>query len=332
MTGEVLVTGAAGFLGGHICARFADAGWRVTGFDVAPANVTRWPHREGSILDAESLTEAARGKNVIVHAAAIAHLWTRDPRDYFRVNADGTRRVAQCAADVGARLVHVSSYTTLIGKNADETTPLDEGVVLAPDDLLGPYPASKREAELRVLDLVRAGLDAVIVLPSSPVGPGDRRITPPTQMLIDMAKGALPAYLDCMLNMVDARAVADGVFRAVTTGVKGERYLLTGEDIAFADLAAKVAALTGKAAPKMAIPYGLAWTTAMVEAGVSNLTGRAPKAPLTGVRLARRRVRFSHAKASESFGYHPGTIDDALFDSLGWLAAEGLISQPSVAG
>jgi dihydroflavonol-4-reductase len=240
---------------------------------------------------------------------------------YDRVNMRGTCEVLIAARRAGARMVHVSSYVTLIGGPDRGGTLLDETVELTPSQMLGPYPRTKREAELAALAAARAGQEVVIVQPSAPVGPGDHRMTPPSRMIRDLAAGRTPAVLDCLLNLVDVRVLAEGVIAARDRGASGERYLLTGEDLPMADLAARVAALAGVAPPRFTVPHWVALAAARAEAGIARLTGRPPTAPLTGVRLAGRRVRFSNAKARAAFGFAPPPVDQALADALEWMRA-----------
>ena len=249
MSGPTLVTGAGGFVGGHVVATLAARGEAVRGLDIAfptalPDGVERV---EGSILDQAALAGAMAGAGAVIHCAAIADLWSPNRWTYDRVNMRGTCEVLIAARKAGARVVHVSSYVTLIGGPdrrviGGEAT-LDETVELSPSDMLGPYQRSKREAELAALSAARMGQEVVIVQPSAPVGPGDNRLTPPSRMIRDLAAGKTPAVLDCLLNLVDVRALATGVIAARDKGRSGERYLLTGEDLTMAELATKVAAL-----------------------------------------------------------------------------------------
>ena len=265
------------------------------------------------------------GAGAVIHCAAIADLWAPSRWAYDRVNMRGTCEVLIAARRAGARVVHVSSYVTLIGGPDEGEAMLDETVELTPTDMLGPYPRSKREAELAALSAARMGQEVVIVQPSAPVGPGDHRLTPPSRMIRDLAAGKTPAVLDCRLNLVDVRALADGLIAARDKGQSGERYLLTGEDLTMAQLAAKVAALAGAAAPRFRAPHWLALAAARVEAVVSALTRRPPAVPLTGVRLAGRRVRFDNAKARAELGFAPPPVDQALADAVAWMRAAGLI-------
>ena len=251
MSGPTLVTGAGGFLGGHVVAALTARGEDVRALDLRfPAALPEGVERvEASILDPDAMASAARGCAAVIHCAAIADLWV--PRNvlYHRVNTRGTCEALIAARKAGARMVHVSSYTTLIGGPDRGEVTLDETVELTPSALLGRYPRTKRESELAALSAERQGQEVVIVLPSAPVGPGDHRGTPPTRLIHSLAKGKTPALLDCLLNLVDVRALADGVIAARDRGRSGERYLLTGEDLTMADLAGRVAALTGVPAP-----------------------------------------------------------------------------------
>jgi dihydroflavonol-4-reductase len=323
MSGPTLVTGAGGFLGGHVAQLLAARGEAVRGFDIAfPAPLPEGAERiQGSILDPDALARAAAGVTAVIHCAALTDLWQLRRVLYDRVNMRGTCEVLIAARKAGARLVHVSSYVTLIGGPDRGEALLDETVELTPSQMLGPYPRTKREAELAALAAAHMDQQVVIVQPSAPVGPGDHRMTPPSRMLRDLAAGRTPAVLDCLLNLVDVRALAEGVIAARDRGQSGERYLLTGEDLPMAGLADRVAALAGIAPPRFAVPHWIALAAARAEAGIARLTGRPPTAPLTGVRLAGRRVSFSNAKARAALGFAPPPIDQALADALAWMRA-----------
>ncbi len=325
MSGPTLVTGAGGFLGGHVVAALAARGESVRALDIAfPAVLPEGVERiDGSILDQAALAGAMAGAGAVIHCAAIADLWEPSRWAYDRVNMRGTCEVLIAARRAGARVVQVSSYVTLIGGPDKGEATLDETVELTPTDMLGPHPRSKREAELAALCAVRMGQEVVIVQPSAPVGPGDHRLTPPSRMIRDLAAGKTAAVLDCLLNLVDVRALAEGVIAARDKGRSGERYLLTGEDLTMVELAAKVAALAGVAAPRFRVPHWLALAAARIEAGVSAVTRRPPTAPLTGVRLAGRRVRFDNAKAREELGFAPPPVDQALADAVAWMRETG---------
>lgn len=324
MTGSVLVTGAGGFLGGHLVAALTARGEAVRALDLSfPAPLPEGAERiEASILDPEALRLAALGCTSVIHCAAIADLWAPRNLLYHRVNTRGTCEVLIAARKVGARMVQVSSYTTLIGGPDQGEATLDEETQLTPSALLGRYPRTKREAELAALAAAGQGQDVVIVLPSAPVGRGDHRQTPPTKLIRGLATGKTLALLDCLLNLVDVRALAKGVIAARDEGRSGQRYLLTGENLTMADLAGRIAVLSGVPAPTRTVPYWLALTAARIEDRLSALTKRPPTAPLTGVRLAGRRVRFDNRKARTELGFDPPPIDRALADAVAWLATQ----------
>ncbi len=328
MSGPTLVTGAGGFLGGHIVGALAARGEAVRAFDLAfPAPLPEGVARiEGSILDADALARAADGAAAIIHCAAITDLWQRRPILYDRVNTRGTCEVLVAARRAGARMVQVSSYLTLVARDEPGGRTLDERVEVPPTRLLGPYPRTKREAELFCLAAAAQGLDVVIVLPSAPVGPGDWRLTPPSRMIRDLAAQRLPALIDCLMNLVDVRALAAGVIAARDHGRAGRRYLLSGADLPIGEVAAKVAAAAGVAPPRRRVPWALAVAAARAEAGLARLTGRAPRTPLTGVALAGKHVRFSNARAREELGFAPPAVDAALAEAVAWMRAQGLLS------
>ncbi|HUF87252.1 MAG TPA: NAD-dependent epimerase/dehydratase family protein [Thermohalobaculum sp.] len=329
MSRPTLVTGAGGFLGGHVVAALAGRGEAVRALDLAfPAPLAQGVERiEGSILDPDLMARAAQGTAAVIHCAALTDLWARRRVLYDRVNTRGTCEVLVAARRAGARVVHVSSYVTLVGGPDAGAATLDETVELPPSALLGPYPRTKREAELFALSAARMGHDVVVVMPSAPVGPGDWRLTPPTRMIRDLAAGRTPALLDCLINLVDVRAVAEGVIAARDRGRSGARYLLTGEDLEMAGIAARIGALAGVRPPRWRVPPGVALAAARVEAALASVTGRPPKAPLTGVRLAARRVRFSSAKARAELGFDPPPVEAALADAVDWLRAAGMLAR-----
>jgi dihydroflavonol-4-reductase len=273
----------------------------------------------GSILDQDAIEKAMNGVDHVVHAAAIAHLWTPDLFDYDRVNVVGTCLMLAAARRAGASMVYVSSFTTLISDETPRDALLDESTEVVPSKLLGRYPRSKRQAELAVMSAAEAGQTVCIVLPGAPVGAGDYNLTPPTRMISDLIDGSTPALLECTLNLVDANAVAEAIVKALTLGESGARYLLTGDDVAMREVANKIARITGKAAPKYTVPISIALLAARTEALVAKITKKPPKAPLSGVRLAGRPCRFNNAKACRDLGFTPRPWEECVEESVAWL-------------
>lgn len=314
-----LVTGAGGFLGGHVLALLSERGEPTRALDLTfpqplPPGVEQVT---GSILDKDLLGEAMQGTTHVIHAAAISGLWAPGRFDFDRVNGLGTCLVVAAARRAQAGMVHVSSFTTLIGRATPRDAVLDERAEITPSQQLGSYPRTKRQAELFCQTAVRTtGQRIVIVQPAAPVGPGDNRLTPPTRLLRDLAGGKVPALLESWMNLVDMRAVANACLTARHEGESGERYLLSGEDIRLSDLADRVAAITGTPPPKARVPGWVALAAARAEAMWARVSKRPPTAPLTGVRLALRPCRFDNAKARATLAFAPRSLEEVLPEAL----------------
>lgn len=317
-----LVTGAAGFVGRHLVAALAAAGENVRALDLVDCEGAETVI--GSIEDAEAAARAVRGADFVFHLAGNAQIWARDARSFDCVNHVGTRVMLEAARRAGVRrFVHCSSLTTLVGRR----TPIgasraDESMRLAADDMLGPYPRSKLLAERAAEHAAAEGLDVVIAIPTEPLGPGDESLTPPTRLILDLLAGKIPATIDCMLNFVDVRSLAAGLIAARDRGRRGERYILGGENVSMRRLLDALERVSGRAMPKAQLPYWAALAVALVDTEIlSRLTGRAPKAPLTGVRLAGRRVSFSSDKARRELGWVSAPFEPALDDARRWLVS-----------
>lgn len=315
---KVLVTGAGGFLGRLITQHAVASGMDVRTLDLDfPCQELPSEQRlTGSILDRALVAQAMAGVDGVINAAAVTDLWTRRRLDFDLVNVAGAALVAAAARRCGARLVHVSSYTTLIHRSMPDRTVLTADATVPATRLLGRYPRTKRQAEAVIETATAAGLWAAMVLPTAPVGAGDHRPTPPGDLLRGLISGRFPSLLPCTLNIVDAAAVARATLAALTNGQTGGRYLLAGDDIDIFDLAKKVEAITGVAAPMGRVPAWLALAAARAEAALSFVSGRPPKAPLTGVRLALRPCRFDDTPAREELGFAPRTLGDVLPEAI----------------
>jgi dihydroflavonol-4-reductase len=327
--GLALVTGATGFVGAAVARALIAAGHEVrvlarpssdrrnlSGLDVEVA--------EGSLEDAASLASAVAGCRCLFHVAADYRLWVPDPAAMFRANVDGTRALMEAALAAGVeRIVYTSSVATLgLVKNgaADEATPSSEA------DMIGPYKRSKFLAEQAVHELV-AGRDlpAVIVNPSTPIGPGDVKPTPTGRIIVEAAKGKMPGYVDTGLNIVHVDDVAAGQLLAAERGVVGERYILGGENLSLADILGEVARVVGRRPPALKIPYAVVLPIAAGAEMMARLTGREPFTTLDGVRMSRKKMYFSSAKAMRELGYQPRPARDAIADAIAWFGANGYL-------
>ncbi|MEO1135150.1 MAG: NAD-dependent epimerase/dehydratase family protein [Pseudomonadota bacterium] len=326
MSEITLVTGGAGFVGKALVQKLRAAGERVLSFDLAPPEHV--DDRQGSVTDPQALAGVMGGVTSVFHLAGNAQLWARDATVFDQINYQGTQIVADATRLARARLVHCSSLTTLVGRE----TPIgpsvaDEDSRIAPADMLGAYPKSKRKAEQAVEDTVKEGLDGVIAIPTEPLGPGDETLTPPTRMILDFANGKTPAFIDCILNFVPVESLADGLIAARDRGRRGERYLLGGENMAMADLLAMIEKESGRPAPTTKMPYWVALAAGAIDTRlVAPITGKPPKAPLTGVRLAGRQVSFSSAKAEKQLNWKASPAGPALRETIRWFSQRKLLN------
>jgi dihydroflavonol-4-reductase len=279
---------------------------------------------EGSLEDAPSLARAVAGCRYLFHAAADYRLWVPDPAPMFAANVEGTRILMRAVLDCGIeRVVYTSSVATLglvPEGSADEETPSKV------DDMVGPYKRSKFQAEEVVRDLAaRSGLPAVIVNPSAPVGPCDRKPTPTGRLILETARGHMPGYVDTGLNIVHVDDVAAGHLAAAEMGEVGERYILGGENLPLAAILAEVARAASTRPPRIRVPYAVAYPVAVGAELLARLTEKEPFITLDGVRMARKKMYFTSAKASCKLGYAPRPARNAIADSVGWFKANGYL-------
>ena len=328
----ILVTGATGFVGSAVARRLIGNGLKVRvlvrrdsdrrnieGLDVEVAT--------GDLTDRVSLDGAAKGCTALFHVAADYRLWTRDPERMFATNVDGTLNVLRAAAEAGAARIVYTSSVAVLGLRADGK-PADEETPVAFADMIGPYKQSKFRAEAEVRRLVvDEGLPVVIVNPSMPVGPGDVKPTPTGRMIVEAASGRVPAYVDSGLNVVHVDDVATGHLLAFERGKLGERYVLGGEDMSLREVLNAVTAAAGRRPPRLRLPHGLVLPVAYAAEAWCRLSGgRDPFVTVDGVRMARKRMYYSSAKARRVLGYESGAARDALGDAVAWFRDNGYCS------
>ena len=330
-TGATVVTGAAGFIGSAVVRQALAAGQRVRAVvrkRASSANLEGLDVEivEADLRDADQVREALAGARFVLHVAADYRLWAADPEAIFRNNLASTQAVVDAALAVGVeRLVYTSSVATLAlpadGRAADET------MSLALDDATGAYKRSKVAAEQLVDAAVRTrGLPAVIVNPSTPIGPRDARPTPTGRIIVEAARGRIPAFVDTGLNLVHVDDVAAGHLAALQRGRIGERYVLGGQNATLATFLTDIATMTGRRAPTLRLPRRLLFPIAYLTEALARRTGREPLLTLDGLRLARQRMFFSSAKAERELGYQARPYQDALREAIGWFRGAGLIA------
>ena len=321
----VLVTGATGFLGWHVARKLLDRGCRVRALARDPARLRELDAEpvRGDLRDPDSLRRAVDGCSLVYHVAADYRLWTKDPDEMYRSNVDGTRNVLQAAREAGVERVVYTSTVGCIG--VPQGAIGDEDQPVSAEEMKGAYKRSKFLAEKVALEFAASGLPVVVVNPTAPIGDHDFKPTPTGRIVVDFLKGKMPAYVDTGLNVVDAGDTAEGHVLACERGRSGERYILGSENLTLEQILAKLAAVSGKRAPKVQIPYGVAYAVGAVTTAWANLTGAEPRAPLDAVRMSRKKMWVSHDKAATELGFRPGPADSALHRAVEWFRANGYV-------
>ena len=324
--GRVLVTGASGFVGSAIAAALRDAGHPVRVLVRASSPRTNIDPRDevvvGDMLDRASIAAAVSGVRHLIHAAADYRLWAPSADDLLRANVDGTRIVMEEALRGSIeRIVYTSSVATFdlrAGGLADETRHLPH------TEAIGAYKRSKIIAEDLVADMIsRDGLPAVIVNPSTPIGPRDIRPTPTGRIIVEAASGRMPGYVHTGLNLVHVDDVAAGHLAALRHGKVGERYILGGQNVLLADMLRDIALLVGRRPPRLRVPRRLLYPAAAMAEMIAGRTGREPFLTLDGLRMAKNRMYFTSAKATRDLGFTARPYSEGLRDAVDWFRGAG---------
>jgi dihydroflavonol-4-reductase len=323
MDDVTVVTGGAGFIGSHLVEQLVESGQQVRVIERPGADVSHL-HRAAEVFfadirDRAGLQRGLKGARWVYHLAANPNLWVRDRREFEAVNHQGTIHVLDTALAAGAeRILHTSTESILT--KAKLRGPIDENIEIAVSDAVGPYCRSKLLAERYAFTLATKGLPVVVANPTMPVGPGDRGLSPPTRLIVDFCRGRLPATMDCTLNVIDVRDVARGLSLVMERGKVGRRYILGHSNLSLASFLGLLGELSGVPVPRWRVPYSVAiafaWYSELI---ADHLTGRAPKATLTGVRLAKRTMHFDSSRSLAELGLQPRSIRQSLADTLTWL-------------
>jgi dihydroflavonol-4-reductase len=326
----VFITGASGFVGSAVARELSKAGFGLralvrsgsprTNLDGLEAEIV-----EGDMRDERAVLEAAKGARYVFHVAADYRLWASDPKEIMQANIEGTRLVMEAAKVIGAeRIVYTSSVATL--KLHRDDTPADETTPLSENEAIGAYKRSKVVAERLVERMIEDGFPAVIVNPSTPVGPRDRRPTPTGRMIVEAASGRMPAFVDTGLNIVHVDDVAAGHLAALRRGRVGERYILGGENMTMAELLGQIAQLTGRSPPRLRLPLAPLYPLAYLAELVAQFTKREPLLTLDGLRMSKQHMFFTSTKAERELGYRARSAEAGIRDAIDWFRQAGLLS------
>jgi len=328
---RALVTGAAGFVGSAVARALGRAGWQVRALVRAGSdrrNLRQLPVEIaiGDITDGTSLDEPLRGCDALFHVAADYRLWVPEPEPLYRTNVEGTRNVLEAARRAGVSRIVYTSSVAAVGLPADGL-PGSEDTPVSLAGMIGHYKRSKFLAEELAREFARAGAPLVIVNPSTPIGPGDLRPTPTGQMVLDAATGRMPAYVDTGLNIVHVDDIAAGHLQAFEHGRVGERYILGGENMTLREILLEICRLTGRSAPRIRLPHAALLPVALASEAVARLTGRAARVTIDSVRMARKRMYFSSAKAVRELGYGWRPPAVAFADAIRWFREQGMLGR-----
>ena len=328
------VTGGLGFIGQHLVQLLLNQGYSVRILDLAKPlqTIEGVEYITGSITDRAIVRQSMQGVDRVFHLAANAGLWSPRKQDFITINQTGTRNIMEEAMDEGvSKVVHCSTESILKSVRRSAQTansPTDESVELTIEDMAGAYCRGKFVAEQEAFAAAKKGLPVVIVNPTVPIGPGDRRITPPTRMMLGFLNGIYPAYLNSTLNLIDARDVALGHVLAAEKGEVGTRYILGNVNLQLGELLRHLESISAIPMPKRQVPYWLAYSVSFIQEFLADyVTKKAPSAPLTGVKLARSPMIFDNTKAKTQLGLTLRPLEESLKDAIADYQQRGLLTR-----
>jgi dihydroflavonol-4-reductase len=326
---RALVTGATGFVGFHIAQLLLSMNLHVNALvrqdrDCSFLLTDGLDVRSGDLRDYDTVREAMTGCDHVFHAAADYRLWVRDPGPMYETNVGGTANVMKAAQELGVKkVVYTSTAGTLVPGSKDR--PSSEAMSARAADLMGHYKKSKYLAEREVDRFVQRGVPAVIVNPTAPVGPADRKPTPTGKIIVDFLNRKMPAYIDTGLNFVAVKDVALGHWLAATKGKIGERYLLGGDNITLSGFLAVLGEVAQRNPPRVRLPYKPVLFAAWMNECLSRVTGQCPLIPLTAVKMARHYMFFDCTKAEKELGLTKTPVTDAIREAIRWYEENGYV-------
>lgn len=329
---KVFITGATGFVGSHVAQLLAAQGADLRLLVRSSSRTENLAGLQGErvtgdLRDADSLKKAMQGCEFVFHVAADYRLWVRDPEQMYRANVEGTRAMIRAAQESRVRrMIYTSSVATMgftrQGQVADEASPVSL------KDMVGHYKRSKFMAEQIALEAGRGGANVVVVNPTTPVGEQDIRPTPTGRIIVDFLQRKFPAYVDTGLNLVDVKEVARGHLLAMESATPGQRYILGGENLTLKQILDKLAAITGLPSPRVRIPHLAALGFAALDQFFTGVVFRKePRATVDAVRMGRKKMFASSARAERELGYHVAPVEDALHRAVDWFQSRGYVKR-----
>jgi len=328
---KALVTGATGFIGFHVARLLKEKGIHVCALVREGSNTSDLKALDieiikGDIRDLSSLLIALKGCQQVYHLAADYRIWVNDPKSMYEINVQGTRNVMEAAVRTKIeKVVYTSSVGTLArcsnGRPSNEETPVSI------KDMVGHYKRSKFIAEKEVHGFIERGVPIVIVNPTTPIGTMDKKPTPTGKIIVDFLNGKIPAYLDTGLNFVDVEDVAAGHLLAAQQGMIGQRYILGNQNISLQRFFEYLAIITGQKPPKVRLPYLPVLLAAYIDETLSRITGRHPRIPLTGVKMARRYMYFDCSKAVRELNFPQNPVEIAIEKAINWFRERGYVKK-----
>lgn len=325
---RVFITGATGFVGSHVARAYASRGaslrllTRQTSRLDALAGIDA-DTVVGDLREPQKLRSALEGCDALVHVAADYRLWVRDPAAMYAANVDGTRELLKLARGTGVRRVVYTSSVATMGFKSDGSI-VNEDTPVTIDDMIGHYKRSKFLGEQEAIRAAQAGQHVMILNPTTPIGPGDSKPTPTGRIIVDFLNKKFPAYVDTGLNLVDVAEVARMHVVALEQGTPGQRYILGGENLTLKQILDRMSSITGLPSPTMKVPHAVAMAFAFFdETFTGKLRGKEPRATVEAVRMGRKTMFASSAKAERDLGFKVIPVYHALRSAIDWFVAHG---------
>ncbi len=330
---RLFVTGATGFVGAHVAQLAAAEGAELRLLARATSNTSRLPKSAevvvGDLRSPEGFRAALVGCDALIHVAADYRLWVPDPAEMYKANVEGTRELLRLAREAGVRRVVYTSSVATMGFHGDSV--VDEETPVSEADMIGHYKRSKWMAEQVALEAGRAGQEVIVLNPTTPIGSLDAKPTPTGRIVVDFLNRNFPAYVDTGLNLVDVDEIARMHLVALERGRVGERYILGGENLTLKQILDRLAAITGLPSPTMKVPHAVAMAFAYFDETVTGKwRGKEPRATVEAVRMGRKMMFASSAKAERELGLRVGSVEGALRSACAWFAVNGYVDKTRI--